>query len=264
MASHTADQPVTQAQVLDIIRAVLQTQAENPQRPRLSEPPKFDGKAEELNVWLYKVEQELQVRRIADETTRVQVGQSYLAGAAAHWHVNLVLRNQLPGTWADYVTALRARFAPKLDQATIRDKLLEIRQRGTLTTYIAEFEKLYLMVEGMDEATLVRVFMRGLSSQLAPFVAPHNPQTVRAAIDMARMIQESRGGSRPNSSTPDPAAPMEVDAIAARRARLTDQERTRLRQEGACFKCRQRGHVAKECPENRRPATSARPNGQSQ
>lgn len=34
-----------------------------------------------------------------------------------------------------------------------------------------------------------------------------------------------------------------------RRPKLSDDERTKLRREGKCFKCRKPGHLARECPE---------------
>ena len=32
-------------------------------------------------------------------------------------------------------------------------------------------------------------------------------------------------------------------------AALTDNERTTLRQEGKCFKCRKKGHMSRDCPD---------------
>ena len=43
---------------------------------------------------------------------------------------------------------------------------------------------------------------------------------------------------------------MEVDATQTRApfAKLTDKERIQFRKEGCCFRCRQKGHMAWECP----------------
>ena len=38
--------------------------------------------------------------------------------------------------------------------------------------------------------------------------------------------------------------------------KLTDAERARLRQEGACFRCRRPGHLSRQCPLNQTTPTS--------
>jgi hypothetical protein len=43
---------------------------------------------------------------------------------------------------------------------------------------------------------------------------------------------------------------MDIDVIG----KLTQTERDRLRRSGGCFRCRQSGHLARDCPlPNRRP-----------
>src|SRR3954449_5367825 len=43
-------------------------------------------------------------------------------------------------------------------------------------------------------------------------------------------------------------APMEIDTITPRFKKLTDEEREKLRRVGACFACRQPGHMSSQCP----------------
>src|ERR1700749_2029292 len=62
---------------------------------------------------------------------------------------------------------------------------------------------------------------------------------------------QNRGGQRPNRSQ---HVPMQVDTVTtteinATRTRLTPKLRKRLRREGKCFYCREKGHTSFDCPE---------------
>ena len=48
---------------------------------------------------------------------------------------------------------------------------------------------------------------------------------------------------------------MEVDGI--RRTKLTDAERDKLRKAGACFFCREVGHMSKQCPRRKKKTIAA-------
>src|ERR1700749_4521235 len=62
---------------------------------------------------------------------------------------------------------------------------------------------------------------------------------------------QNRGGQRPNRSQ---HVPMQVDAVTtteinATQTRLTPELREKLRHEGRCFYCREKGHSSFDCPE---------------
>lgn len=73
--------------------------------------------------------------------------------------------------------------------------------------------------------------------------------TTSRSIPRTSGTSQSRGRT---SATPGSPGPPRVSATPATTARqkLTDDERTRLRATGACFRCRQPGHIASECPES--------------
>ena len=79
------------------------------------------------------------------------------------------------------------------------------------------------------------------------------PENVAAAETIAEQVDAvtyktptQNAGFRPNPGyrAPGGPAPMELDAIT----KLTPAERERLRKMGGCFRCRQSGHLARNCP----------------
>jgi hypothetical protein len=106
----------------------------------------------------------------------------------------------------------------------------------------------------MDQATRMHYYLRGLKDNLRPFVAMQQPATLAAAETIAERVDavtfkpQTRSPSfrpQPNIAyrTPGGTTPMELDAIS----KLTSRERERLRKTGGCFRCRQVGHMARDC-----------------
>ena len=89
-------------------------------------------------------------------------------------------------------------------------------------------------------------------------------QSIRSSIPA--MTTQRNSSSRYNSSNApssmnNSVIPMAVDAV---RTPLTDDERFRLRAEGGCFYCRQKGHMANQCPVRASSRISERPAGHVQ
>ena len=119
-----------------------------------------------------------------------------------------------------------------------------------------------------DEELLDR-FIRGLKPRTRMEVTMRDPPTFDEAVKLADRMDslytpgfgldrqpKGRFASaanpvpipfRPANPASDPV-PMEIDALRRRLPPLIDSERDRLRKVGGCFRCRQTGHIATNCP----------------
>jgi hypothetical protein len=196
-----------------------------------------------------------------NDADRIRIVMSFLLGGPLQWHATLFESNTLPATWNEYLHQFRTRFGLKATQHGIRDRINALQQRGTLANvhaYNSEFDRLQMLQQGMDEGSLVSAYIRGLGPKLRPQVVPNRPETVREAMELATLIDAAMNNSADYTpaTASSTAAPMEINFASGRLAPLTDEERTRLRKEGRCFRCRQLGHISKDCP-----SAGKRPNG---
>ena len=140
--------------------------------------------------------------------------------------------------------------------------------------YITEFET-HAPHTGYNDEALIQWFKVGLNSALlndcmSTFPMPKTlPEWKERARDRnAAFIERSRfQKSRPSTGKPpvsnrspqstSASRPRTVAAAETRLPRLTEQDRERLRREGACFRCRQKGHMSRDCVANSTPSVRA-------
>ena len=105
----------------------------------------------------------------------------------------------------------------------------------------------------MDQGTHLDYYIKGLKSNIRPFVTMFQPADLTAAETTAERVDaatytpgyRTTGYTKPKPvyRSPGGPAPMELDAIS----KLTPAKRDRPRREGGCFRCRKKGHLAREC-----------------
>ena len=81
--------------------------------------------------------------------------------------------------------------------------------------------------------------------------AMRDAERIEAAIRRTRG-QPSNKSNKPSTPKPtnDGAEPMEIGNIQLQK--LTPAEREKCMKEGRCLRCREKGHIAKNCPKARR------------
>ncbi|KDQ05734.1 hypothetical protein BOTBODRAFT_182272 [Botryobasidium botryosum FD-172 SS1] len=129
-------------------------------------------------------------------------------------------------------------------------KVCALHQCGSAAIYTTEFSALAGITE-WDEKALINAFHDGLKDQIKMEIAQGKQNMSLRTPTMSYPTHHVQC---------DPNA-MDVDAVhTGPLPRFTDNLCDQLRREGACFRCRQHGHMARECPNCQGPPGASRVN----
>lgn len=252
--------------------------------PRLkpAKPEAFYGKPnEDVGLWIFQTNLWFTGAGNLTDIEKITLASGLLRGAALIWWRSVYDQPPMPATWEAFKTAITHAFQPINPAETARDRLANLHQTGPVSTYAATFRSIALQIPGITDDEKRDRFIRGLKKWTMQDVKLRNPATFDEAVCVAvRFDSIHTWRSNPNSgktvsriSNPEP---MEVDSgklyatrsqpffaaanalnsrppyrtpSAPLRKPLTDREREELRRANKCFKCRQAGHLARDCPE---------------
>ena len=193
--------------------------------------------------------------------------------------------NQL-NTWATFSAAITADFQPINNARVAREKLATIRQERSVQDYVSRFRAIMIQVEDLTEAEARDRFMRGLKLEPRREVELRNPASLDEMMRLAdrfdavtfqyqpqrqrdqrgrynngnRALDNQQERWRPPAQPAYPngsgnggggPSPMELGVMHQRHSTMTDEERRRLQQEGRCFYCKEKGHIAPVCPKKK-------------
>ncbi|XP_066338026.1 uncharacterized protein [Miscanthus floridulus] len=218
--------------------------------------PRYDGKSDPL-IFINRCESYFHQQRIMEEE-KVWMASYNLEDDAQLWYVQLQ-RDEGTPPWRRFTELLHLRYGPPLRAAPLAE-LAECRRIGTVVDYQDRFQALLPRAGPLEETQRVQLFTGGLGPPLSFDVRVHNPQTLAAAMSLARLLElreqhtQAPARAAPRGLLPAPAPrlalpapPLPAPAAAEGRPlkRLTFQEQDDRRKRGLCFNCDEkytRGH----------------------
>jgi len=250
-------------------RAIAQTLA-TVIKPRKPDPYTGAIDAEECLNFIDNQTEYYKAVRLNDEEW-VRFTALHLTGAAKSWWRDSGMTDQTP--WDSFKAAFTAYFTPP-DSANMARRALDKLSQNKLSiaSYTEQFRRLLRLIPGMDPATALYIYLDGLEENTRREVRLRQPTTLEMAITQATIVHSIINPPKPildvvsQTATPNPMA-MEVDNLRVQLnalqqrlnnnnghssgfrplRRLSDNERQRLYQRGACFRCRKDGHQARDC-----------------
>lgn len=247
---HALTQQVQQFQLQ--VPAPQQQQQQASSSFKCPKPDMYSGKpASQITSWLIQMEAylaESNVNLLQD--VAVAKAAMYLKGPLLEWYQ--VQKSNQQGNipfpdWAAFKATLTTYLLPVDPSITARDRLDNLRQLSSVAQYASEFNSTLVHIVDMSMADRVHKFIKGLKREVKMQVRLHNPRDLQQAQQLAsqadtaiytsnRTQYTGSRGSQPSNSSSGPA-PMELGTHDSEVSVIT------------CYKCRQPGHIARNCPQ---------------
>lgn len=233
----TSVQPPSLATVGDALGVTSSTPAG---KRSVKEPQVFHGNSTEFKEWSFSVTLALKSLDLGSPEREATYAASFLAGNARLWLISSLEAGEQFTDWPVLRDALGNVYGPRFDEEQVRLRLFSISCQESIDSYISSFSRLSLQVPELDERCRALLFVNGLRGRLKGQVLREHPTTLSKAVQAALTVAAEDQSFRRSTS----------EAWKPGSARLTADERERLRSERACFRCRRPGHLAHECPRN--------------
>jgi len=252
----------------------------------LAAPMEYDGDKRKARLFLQQVKMYMTIKakHFPDDLTKVAFALSYMKkGEAArfaetYYRLDHSKSGGPMGTYDKFVEAFEAQFVAKEVRRAAIDRLVTLKQTGSVDAYIGIFRRLLADSE-LDSVVAEEFFRRGLKREVAMDIMRHDklPENLVDWMDTALDVEARRNsvyGKETYQKKKDPWA-MDIDKVEAEgegataessARQLSAGEKDRRRRLGLCFKCGLKG-LSRDCPNHpkaqawkpgNKPSTSAR------
>ena len=138
-----------------------------------------------VDNWLRDAEDQFEFygpSEFPDVATKLRFVKSYMRGAARDWWDSERQKDRIV-SWEAFVERLHERFRPLAAADFARQRLLALKQKGSVSAYCNLFQKEMTPIKDMSEADQIFFFRHGLRADIAKEVK--RPKTLHEAMDLA-------------------------------------------------------------------------------
>lgn len=225
--------------------------------PKVNTPPLYKGKGS-ITSWTTHMSNYL---ANVDDAEALNIAVSYLHEGAHEWWIMYQRTDEgrEVNTWTRLKNAMVSRFDVLNKEKIARDKLAKWRQIKDVVSFNEDFQKIILEIPGISTEEQIDRYTRGLKPYIWKELCTKDYKKLADAMRDAERIESAhrRGGTTPRAEPSRRAmelsnkpTPMEIGNIELKK--LTPEERQRCIKEGLCLRCRQKGHIARDCPKGKR------------
>ena len=219
---------------------------------RPNKPVAFSGKPGTVEAWCSLMDFYV---RLSDPDDACSIACTFLDGEAFDWWKVCSQTTAVPN-WESFRSALIRRFSPLNKTQVARDKLHSWRQIKDVGTFNRTFLSVLLDIPDITEAEKIDRYTRGLKRDIWQALCLKTYSDVESLMTDALRVEAAKAGASTHlggtSARPSTTGviPMEISSIKVEK--LTPEERQRCMREGLCLRCREKGHMAKDCPKGQR------------
>jgi hypothetical protein len=287
----TVSTPPTIPREISIAPTAMTTTSSNGKgsEPKVASPEYYSGQRNKLVTFITQVTMvlTLQSNRFPTELSKIFYAGSFLRDTAFLWFQPYVTVVPKPTFMLDFdlfCQELRKTFGDPDEQSTAERQLYALKQRGSVSAYMADFMRYAVLIHWNDQAKAAQ-FYRGLKDsvkdELARIGKPHSLKDLQEAairIDsrlFERYVEKGEHAPTTDSSqtrfiprtstytkTQTVIKPAEnLRAInpdhMTRKGKLTPAEYQRRKDNNLCLYCGKKGHSVQNCPLSTKPRTTS-------